>query len=228
VTRRKLEGLSTLLVDEVDVFFKDDFFGSVQGCDSYLELGSSHGKDLILYIWKNCLSRQPEDILQSSQVRSLYSKCLPDARDLINTVIRQMCGHARRVLEGKESPYEIRDDTILYEHVGELICCIHGFETLFCYVREFESGKILAKGLEAQCANLRFGIGEYSYAEVPLGFDLILGVTGTLGATSASERNNLTQMYGIEQYVNIPSVYGCNRLSFQPDNERGTVNECKG
>ena len=63
--------------------------------------------------------------------------------------------------------------------------------------------------------------GRFSYAEFPVSFDAILGVTGTLNGLRDEEKKTLEDMYDIRRLVYIPSVYGANKLKFAKDSPRG-------
>ena len=56
--------------------------------------------------------------------------------------------------------------------------------------------------------------GEFSFAEVPHEFELILGVSGTLKTLSDSEKKIISEAYKIENFTYSPSVYGDSNLIF--------------
>jgi DNA polymerase III delta prime subunit len=218
----KRERLSVLLVDEVDVFFKDEIFGETVDLSVYLKVEPPSGKELVLYIWNNCQVSPSSSILQSREASAVLSQFSSDLGAPLKLMMTEMFNSARRIHSGRCEPYEIRNDTILHKHADGLQHdLVYGFDTLFLYVMEFEIGRISAKALEWQCSGFGLTHSILSYAEVPLSFDLILGVTGTLKATSSIERDVLKDMYEIEKYTYIPSVYGCNKLSFRPNSDQG-------
>jgi hypothetical protein len=221
----KQQRLTVLLVDEVDVFFKDDLFGATQGSVVSLKVASSLVKDLLFYIWANCCSVEVDQILRSCEANAVISAIPSDLKDLVLIIIKRLYQDAFRVRSNKNHEYEVRNEKILYKYLDGLIALHYGFETLFVYVKEFHEGRISVDRLERECT-FSANFGTRSYSEIPLSFDLILGVTGTLKATSSMERGLLKQMYDIGIFSCMPSVYGRNKLSFQPGSERGQYQSC--
>ena len=54
-----------------------------------------------------------------------------------------------------------------------------GYLTQFAYLREYQAKKVTEDAMK-QNLGLLIKCGEFSYAETPKKFDIILGVTGTL------------------------------------------------
>jgi len=59
--------------------------------------------------------------------------------------------------------------------------------------------------------------GDFSYAEIPLYYSVVLGVTGTFETLSAPERKVL-EKYNISSHTIVPSVYGKQQLDFAKAN----------
>ena len=62
----------------------------------------------------------------------------------------------------------------------------HGYITMFAYYKEHELGTVSDETLKAN-KTLIINCGEFSYAEVPHFFSIILGVSGTLEAPPLTE-----------------------------------------
>jgi hypothetical protein len=55
----------------------------------------------------------------------------------------------------------------------------HSYLTSFAYIKEYERNKITKQSMSANIG-LRVSCGNFSYAETPLRFNSILGISGTV------------------------------------------------
>ncbi|CAF1222140.1 unnamed protein product, partial [Didymodactylos carnosus] len=111
----------------------------------------------------------------------------------------------------------VNEDKIAYkEQDGISYNMVYGYKTLFAYYYEHEQGKISKSSLEE---NISIGIhcGSFSYAETPLRFHRIMGVTGTLETLSIPERDIVEKIYHIQKSTYMPSVFGANNRHFAKD-----------
>ena len=110
--------------------------------------------------------------------------------------------------------YVPKDDKIGYKEQDNIVFdTSYGFKTLFAYFLENEKGTISKDSLTKNI-NILIRLGSFSYAEVPLKFNSILGVTGTLETLSAPEKEIIENVYNIKFKTFIPSCYGRNNLKF--------------
>ena len=110
--------------------------------------------------------------------------------------------------------YVPKDDKIGYKEQDNIVFdTSYGFKTLFAYFLENEKGTISKDSLTKNI-NILVRLGSFSYAEVPLKFNSILGVTGTLETLSAPEKEIIENVYNIKFKTFIPSCYGRNNLKF--------------
>jgi len=110
--------------------------------------------------------------------------------------------------------YVTKDDKIGYKEQENVVFdTSHGYKTLFAYFLENERGTISKESLNKNISIL-VKFGTFSYAEVPLKFNSILGVTGTLETLSAPEKEIIENVYNIKFKTFIPSCYGRNNLKF--------------
>jgi len=213
--------LQFLLVDEVDILFKKDFYGaSLRPCASYEDETVS---ELIHYIWTNKERLDTCSILGTSPANKLVSRFPVDARPLVEREIKKMVDGAKTVASDWHKEYHIFEGKIGYKKLDG-ICTnkSYGYQTTFAYVKECEAGNI-SHSEKKNRLGMKVSCGEFSYAELPVGYDAILGVTGTLKGLCGAERAILEENYNIKNYSYIPSVYGVNKLQFAGDCSRGTL-----
>jgi len=212
-SQRSQERLKILLVDEVDVFFKKDFFGKTYNPTLWYH-HRTVAKLLYYYIWEK---RDYSDLVQQ-----LLSSFPADARPIVEHEIPAIVQGAHSVTSGSNlSKYYVAKDQIAYKYFDGITSSFtNGYETLFAYIKEYEKGNISKTSMQSQLT-LRPYCGQFSYAEIPLSFDAILGVTGTLSGLTDPEKNILQKVYNICDLTIIPSVYGSNKLHFAGDNREG-------
>ena len=136
-----------------------------------------------------------------------------------------MLEDAKTIGRGEGEWYTVSDDRICYKYMDGLTSntCV-GYQTLFAYKKEHELGVISDDSLKKNLGMLS-SCGAISYAELPVCFDFILGVTGTLKGLSDSELNILKKVYDVSKFTFIPSAFGRSRLVFSDDSEEGKSGE---
>jgi len=82
---------------------------------------------------------------------------------------------------------------------------------MFAYYKEHEEGNIGPETLQKQKV-IGINCAEFSYAEVPFQFAMILGVTGTLDTLSKPEKQIIEEVYKIKHQTISPSVHGSSKL----------------
>ncbi|KAL4456870.1 hypothetical protein ABPG74_014508 [Tetrahymena malaccensis] len=197
-----------LLIDEVDIFFSSEFYGNLYIPQA--RLSDKTIQDLALLIWKN---RQNNISLEFIQGSSEYQECIKKFKNLnyiIDESIKDMIADSNNF----SHEYWVINDKIAYkEQDGISFDVTYGYKTLFAYFYENNKGKISQKSLEENCF-IGIKCGSFSYAEIPLKFEYIVGVTGTLQTLTEPELNIIKKEYNINTFTYIPSVFGQNKRKF--------------
>lgn len=212
---------NVLLVDEVDVFFGDDVFGS--RCNPACCFEAEALVNLFQTIWARSASGGPT---QGSVNYPNVEQCLLELPSAVHSqfkrYVRQMQQDALYVRNGSTRPYYVVEDRIAYKYFdGVTSSFSYGYQTHFLYIKEWENGCISKESMES-VLSLDIVVATTSYAEYPFAYDVILGITGTLRSLRQDEIKVLEDMYGIRTYSYMPSVFGRNRLVFAGNDERGT------
>ena len=223
-----------LLVDEVDVFFSSSFYGETYDPVVPLRLGS------IAELQKKAWSMRGGDV-------KLILPAL-QAMDAYKTLMREFV-QVQKILEGQikkmvrdldawkggggDEPYrayKIIDGKIAYKSG---VCydpkISFGYVTLWTYFHEHERKCVDDATLEEHLG-LMINCGQFSYAEIPKRYSLILGVTGTLvperkggpHPLGSFEQEIIHDDYKIMGQTELPSVYGERSLTFR-ENEHVRV-----
>ena len=212
-----------LLVDEVDVFFSEDFYGNYY--KPTLPLRHKHVSTLLKYIWRH---RDSDKQLRLAAVQGSqeYRNCLSVLRncdDLLEQCVKGMLMDIRGYKKELGHEYEIFKGstgamTIGYKDQDQLSeSKTFGYKTLFaCYAEE----KVTAEESSKREA-LLIDCGVFSYAEVPKEYDVIMGVTGTLQTLTSAQKALLKSEYKIDKQTLMPSVFGKNNCLFQQDTLKG-------
>eukprot|EP01038_Epipyxis_sp_PR26KG_P010155 gene10155-13661_t len=208
-----------LLIDEVDVFFKEDFYGELYVSTLKLE-GIEQIGNLTDLIWKR---RKDNDlnigsIKTTQEYKDVCQVFNNQLITLINEVVKDMICHAQTF---DKIPYEIKNDMIGYKQHDEVVTDItYGYRTLFSYYHAYEQGRITQTSLN-NFKKIQLKCGRFSYAEIPTEkyFKYIMGVTGTLKLTPY-EMNILQSEFKIKRFSYMPSAYGASKLNKPKDGKR--------
>jgi hypothetical protein len=221
-TNTNLKHPRILLIDEVDVFFSEDFYGN--SYNAMFSLTDPTIIDLIRFLWKERKRNFSElkNLISSSET---LKKCLERFNQwskLIDEAVKDMISSMYTFESHK---YVVKDDKIGYMYQDEINFTIsHGYNTLFAYLSENEKGNISNQSLNNNLGIL-IRIGSFSYAEIPLqNFNSIIGVTGTLDSLNKSQLE-IIQGYEIKHTTYMPSVYGRNNLSFDESSFKNVLVE---
>lgn len=145
-------------------------------------------------------SKTPYMSIKALKDTDVYKKALnifkPEYQFLVEEAAKKMVVD---VVE-YESPahrYVIQDGLIGYENQDQISTnATVGYQTLFAYyyknmLKEVTDETLISKkAIGLDCAS-------FSYAEVPLEYEIILGVTGTLETLSKPQKEIITQVYSI-------------------------------
>lgn len=234
VVVKSQETRRVLLVDEVDVFFSSSFYGETYDPVKRLEVAAV--ADLQRDVW----SKRSEDStlilpeLKNSESYQTLMREYPGVKGILAEQIAKMV----RDLEmwksgGVHEPfraYKIQGNQIAYKSGVNYDSKISfGYVTLWTYFHEIECRRVPQTVLESHLG-LVIECGQFSYAEIPKRYDLILGVTGTLVPETKHaphplgdfEQEIIRDDYKITGLSEVPSVYGEKNLTFR-ENEHVSV-----
>ncbi|KAL4473750.1 hypothetical protein ABPG74_022614 [Tetrahymena malaccensis] len=197
-----------LLIDEVDVFFSDSFYGQTYNpCCLWKpnEIINIQNK-----IWQNRnLTKQTltEQIFQDPNFLNLQ-KQFPELEKLLKVHIRSMIQAAQTINDHK---YHFENGRIGYQqHDSISYTTFYGYSTNFAYYKEMDKGKLTQEQVEA-VSGINLNCGHFSYRELPKLYSKILGVTGTL-ETLNQEYLNILKEYDLKATL-IPSMFGQTKLN---------------
>jgi hypothetical protein len=211
-----------LLIDEVDVFFSKDFYGNLYKPLS--QIRDTTIDELLKYVWTN---RNIKANIQYNTLKTTkpFQNCLTRfsyCSALIEECIKTMLSDLK---DFESQDYVVDNDRIGYKDQDSVSYDIYyGYKTIFAYFKESEANppRITKPTLNNKLV-LTVDCGSYSYAEIPKQYDSVMGVTGTLKTLSNPEKKLLTDVYKIQIFSYIPSVYGKTKLNFGGD----SIDDCK-
>ncbi|ETO05340.1 hypothetical protein RFI_32056, partial [Reticulomyxa filosa] len=195
-----------LLIDEVDIFFSKEFYGSFYSPAATLRHDTII--QLIDFIWSN---REPRLTLNKVRESLVYRACCNILKGwdlLLDEAIKDML---RDVYTFASQSYQVSNDKIRYKDQNSISYNVrYGYKTLFAYYHEHQQAKISDESFK-QNVFISFQIGSFSYAEVPK--------NGTLTTLSDIEKNVVEEDYRVSKFTYIPSLFGEHKLSFaeKPD-----------
>ena len=205
-----------LLVDEVDVFFGREFYGSTY--NQVVEFREPEVATILKRIWEAHTRAghrlRLNDIKSMSAYKSLLNKMAAFAF-LLDNEIALMLNQVRRVddilyyLDSKNDRigYKIMD-SISYE-------VTYGYATAFAYLKEKDNFKDPSSAL-SQALVMPISCGQFSYANISP--TRIMGVSGTLKAIGKYELDVLGG-FGLDKFIYVPSVYGDSNFQFDKAGE---------
>ncbi|CAF5093439.1 unnamed protein product, partial [Rotaria sp. Silwood1] len=193
VTGSEKSQLKVLLIDEVDVFLSDKYYGGMYTPSVYLK--NPLIKALLDEIWNN---RRLKGL---NHVKTLpaYRNCATQYKHwlfLFDEAIKDMLAALQSY---QSSTYLVQNDKIVYVE-GESIVdnVVRGYDTVWAYYYEHQKGNISQNSLETN-VGIIIHCGTFSYAEMPLDFSFIVGVTGTLKTLATTEKTILQEVYGVQK-----------------------------
>ena len=187
-----------LLIDEVDVFFDERYFG--QNFRWSVTLRDKCISNICDLIWNNDESKKKH--VWSSKA---YLKCrekFPKWMPLIDIHIKEMMRDVKEAKKANQKHnYVLFNDKIGYKDNDIISTTTYwGYETLFMYYKEYEKLNISANSLREAKA-MQITVAEFSYAEIPVSFNnIIVGVTATLSTLTDSDKSILRDVYNINNY----------------------------
>ncbi|EAR87661.2 helicase carboxy-terminal domain protein (macronuclear) [Tetrahymena thermophila SB210] len=207
-TKKTTKNPSILIIDEVDVFFTKDFYGSMY--NPVARLQDENIVKLAEFIWQ---SRKQHLFLEKIQQTNFYKQCInkfKNLRTIIDECLKDMISDSKNF----SHDYLVLNDRICYKEQDRVSFDInYGYKTLFAYFYEQEKGQISLKSLQENTFIL-LRCGSFSYSEIPFQFENIIGVTGTLETLNDFEKNIVQKIFKITKSTFIPSVFGKNKRKF--------------
>ena len=201
-----------LLIDEVDVFFNDDFLGNIYVPSAKIKHESI--TDLFKYIWA---MKNKGLSFTSVKTSKEYQNCInyfTNWSRLIDEQVKQALADLA-TFQTHTYVVDASKGKIGYkEQDGVSFKIVYGYKTLFAYFFEHQLGKITQKSLEENIF-IQVNCGCFSYSEIPNYFDNILGVTGTLENLSEARKRLIKEKYHIKFETIMPSVYGGTKIDFK-------------
>ncbi|CAF4737664.1 unnamed protein product, partial [Rotaria sp. Silwood2] len=202
-----------LLIDEVDVFLSEKYYGGLYTPSVYLK--DTTIKNLIDSLWENRNLRT----LNTDKALPVYQACASRFSNwtfLFDGAIKDMLTALKSF---PSSAYLVQNDKIVYvegESVAENV--VRGYDTVWAYYYENQKGFISQESLEKN-VGIIISCGTFSYAEMPHEFAYIAGVTGTLKTLAKPEKDILENVYEIHKNTYMPSVFGKSNRNYNSNND---------
>jgi len=201
-----------LLVDEVDMFFGQDFYGQTHNQVALLDC--QEVPLILATIWDSRTEPRGivlEAVKKSAEYKELLRRFL-GWEFLLDSEVSAMCHDVQHF---ETPPYHCdRGGNRIGYKAMDGICfdVVYGYRTAFAYLNEhmknnFQDSKQALKS----ALKLRVSCGQFSYANIKPA--CILGVSGTVAALGDQEWDIMNR-YGIDTYTNMPSVYGLSNFKF--------------
>jgi hypothetical protein len=196
-----------LVIDEVDVFFEDNFFGNSY-CPA-MKLKDPTVSNFLQFVFSEVTrfgdKIEIKNLLDSADFKNLVKR-YPSLGDLLENQVHGMVAGA---LSYKHD-YFLIDKKIVYKDNDAISPNIsYGYKTVFANIYEHHRNNVSFDNLE-QALQITLMIAEFSYAKLPKYFQTILGVTGTLEVLPQYKKRQLEGRYKISDQFAIPSAFGLN------------------
>eukprot|EP01133_Synstelium_polycarpum_P012772 gene12772-14983_t len=205
-----------LLIDEVDVFLGDSFYGNLHR--PLTNIKSSTIVEMYKLVWSLRHSTpQIATIVQYPAYRNLLSQ-FPGFERMVGAYVKGMISN---VDQYNNPPYVVdsKNQRIGYSHHDEVsYSAVHTHCTQFAYLAEFDKGTITERTLKSELV-MHLQCGAFSYAKLPGKFDKILGVSGTLETLSETTKSIIKLGFNIHKSTFIPSVFGQTQLVFKENGD---------
>ncbi|CAF1088093.1 unnamed protein product [Didymodactylos carnosus] len=208
-----LSRLKVLLIDEVDVFLSEKFYGGMYTPSVFLK--DPKIKSLLDTIWHNRQLRT----LNAVKETPAYKACKNRFSNWTFLLDEAVKGMVDALQSYQSSTYSVKNDRIVYiegESLAENV--VRGYDTVWAYYHEKQKGFISEKSLETN-VGIIISCGTFSYAHMPKDFGYITGVSGTLRTLAEAEKNILHGVYGIVKSTFMPSVFGKSNRNYNPMND---------
>ena len=206
-----------LIVDEVDVFLSDQFYGGTYQPSCWIK--SDVIVSLFDEIWKNSRNRTTPLRTRLVTKMSSYKECLAKYSNYVYIFEEAIKDMLTTLKSYDRITYSLKDDKIAYVDGENITSSVtFGYNTVWHYYLENEKGNITRESL-VNNIGIMVNCGLFSYAEMPFNFAFISGVSGTLSSLANKEKTILKDTYNIHTNTYIGSIFGQSKLSFDPDRD---------
>jgi len=209
-----------LVIDEVDVFCSQDFFGGA--FSPVLTLKNDAVANLMMHIWSlRTASFDLPSIKAHPTYKAIMSSGILSPRNewLLERAVRKMDEAARAYSPGMRT-HIVENGKIKYKIDGrdEFGFWTYDYETNAEYLAEFERGGLNQHELREGLA-VYVRCGEFSYAKLPKMFKHILGVTGTLDSEKLPPQMHdvLRTEVDVKLFTYCPSMYHSQMRDWKQD-----------
>ena len=212
-----------LLIDEVDVFFSEDFYGKT--FNPVTRFRTPQTDEIQRFIWDNRTrlslpGTSLPDLVKALPAYAVLIAQYPQLQQLIDADTSQMVADMQLVRRGKMKKYVVVGGTIGYKsHDSVSTTASYSYQTMFAHMKENTAETPMdvegALGIKLAC-------GRFSFAEMaktPSPYTLILGVTGTLDCLTDFQQSIIKDDYLVKSRGMAPSIYGESRLSFRKEED---------
>ena len=204
-----------LLVDEVDIFFGEDFYGQTH--NQVLPLDVPEAAAMLRAVWRLRASHPGYAGLvraakSTPEYRALVAR-FAEWSAIIERELEAMCADAP-CFDDPKPHYDSGLDRLGYKVMDgiDYESAIYRYRTAFAHLHAADNNVFRDPAAALKRAlKLQVPCGKFSYANIKP--ECILGVSGTLEALSEYELK-VMQRYGIQLYASMPSVYGETQLKF--------------
>ena len=223
-TRRRV-----LLLDEVDVFFSNAFYGQPYLPSELLhddDGGSVAGYNLILHVWNNrgSLSKSKQSVaaLREHALTKKLLRKFPNLSFLIEAELYRILDSVAQFPADMNPRFKPGEDAYTLDAARSSIVYTdprtrvptpsisYGYVTAFTYLYECDRGKLDPAKLLERGQSSKIGVlpvcGALSYSEIPRLYAFALGMTGTLDCLTAKQ-NALLKEYFFERRTFLPSTF---------------------
>ena len=159
-----------MLVDEVDVFFSSDYFGKLYNPIAKLRHPSI--TNLIKSIW-NLYEKKGKEGLSFEKILASpeFTECKNNFPEIKQILVEALKSILTDVKESDQHAYIFEDGKVGYKDQDAVnYNMTYGYNTLFAYFKEK-----IAKDLLDEKICIQINTGQFSYAEMPTKFKLIIG-----------------------------------------------------
>jgi Mg-chelatase subunit ChlD len=206
-----------LLIDEVDVFFSDHFYGATW--NPVAPIRSKAVTQLLQHIWNTRGSKLNFEAVSASKAYEAVANMHWRGRKQEATIKHVFTTEIEKMIRCTTTfdsvPHVIAKDEHHETNIGiddhgtvnfDLEC---GYNTTWWFFRARENGAITQTTFDnSHSVGLSVNCGQFSYAEMPKKYSNVLGVTGTLEALGDYERSIIKDEYKIKKQTIMPSLYG--------------------
>ncbi|KAL4506142.1 hypothetical protein ABPG73_016876 [Tetrahymena malaccensis] len=207
-----------LIIDEVDVFFNQSFYGQTYNPCCLFQ--NSHITKILSAIWADrSLDQQTiyQNIINSQSFKELNQQ-FPQMKIIFLSHIILMIQDVKNIDSHQDYKYDKEQGKIGYKYFDDYNYDLNqGYSTIFAYFQEMQNDNITKEQAKKHCG-INLSCGQYSYSNLPLPpqYQNILGVTGTL-QTLGDKYLDILKNY-IQKTFIIPSIFGESKLQFEKKN----------